>query len=261
MSYVTGSEPEDHRADLDWLYRQDKPASGYAGGAPQTLLLPPPTTPASRPATRSPMIIMIVLLLCLTAGAVGGMVLLLQPQSRTAGPDSREPSAAKASDASQVGRAGPVTPTHVKVGCQAPHATDGAGRPVSYVPEQLIDGKLNTAWRCNGNGIGQVVAFTLPTGTSIAEVGLVNGYAKVDPASGARRYGEYRRITQVTWTFANGMSFQQSLTDGVKTLQKLSIPAQAGDTVTLTINASTQPGSTSRGRDAVLISEVSFRQP
>ena len=32
-----------------------------------------------------------------------------------------------------------------------------AGRPVSYVPEQLIDGKLNTAWRCNGNGIGQVV--------------------------------------------------------------------------------------------------------
>jgi len=33
MSHVTGSEPEDHRADLDWLYRQDKPASGYAGRA------------------------------------------------------------------------------------------------------------------------------------------------------------------------------------------------------------------------------------
>ena len=138
---------------------------------------------------------MIVLLLCLTVGAVAGMVLLLQPQSRTAGPDSREPSAANASDASQAGGAGPVTPTQVKVGCQAPDATDGAGRPVSYVPEQLIDAKLNTAWRCNGNGIGQVLAFTLPAGTSIAEVGLVNGYAKVDPASGARRYGEYRRIT------------------------------------------------------------------
>lgn len=260
MSHVTGNEPEDHRADLDWLYRQDQPASGYASGGPQTLLLPPPTIPASPPATRRPVIIMIVLLLCLTAGAVAGMVLLLQPQSPTAWPDFREPSAAKVSDASQEGRAGPVTPTQVKVGCQAPDATDGAGRPVSYVPEQLIDGKLDTAWRCNGNGIGQVAAFTLPAGTTIAEVGLVNGYAKVDPASGARRYGEYRRITQVTWTFANGMSFQQSLTDGVKTLQKLSIPAQAGDTVTLTINSSTQPGSRSRGRDAVLISEVSFRQ-
>lgn len=259
MSPVTGTEPEDHRADLDWLYRQDKPASGHGGG-PQTLLLPPPTTPASRPATRGPVIIMIVLLLCLTVGAVAGMVLLLQPQSRTPGPDSREPSAANASDASQAGGAGPVTPTQVKVGCQAPDATDGAGRPVSYVAEHLIDGKLNTAWRCNGNGIGQLVTFTLPAGTSIAEVGLVNGYTKVDPASGARRYGEYRRITQVTWTFANGLSFQQSLTDGAKTVQKLSIPAQAGDTVTLTINASTQPGSRSRGRDAVLISEVSFRQ-
>ncbi len=106
MSHVTGTEPEDHRADLDWLYRQDKPASGHAGGGPQTLLLPPPTTPASPPATRGPVIIMIVLLLCLTVGAVAGMVLLLQPQSRTAGPDSREPSAANASDASQAGARG-----------------------------------------------------------------------------------------------------------------------------------------------------------
>ncbi len=91
MSHVTGNEPEDHRADLDWLYRQDKPASGYAGGGPQTLLLPPPTTPASPPAPRRPVIIMIVLLLCLTAGAVAGMVLLLQPQSPRHGRISASP--------------------------------------------------------------------------------------------------------------------------------------------------------------------------
>jgi len=86
----------------------------------------------------------------------------------------------------------------------------------------------------------------------------VNGYAKVDPASGAKRYGEYRRITKVTWTFGNGTSFQQSLKDGVETMQKLSIPSQPGDHVTLTIEASTDPGSTARGRDAVVISEVAF---
>ena len=39
-------------------------------------------------------------------------------------------------------------------------------------------------------------------------------------------------------------SFQQSLNDGVETVQKLSIPAQSGDQVTLTIEASTEPGST-----------------
>jgi hypothetical protein len=41
-------------------------------------------------------------------------------------------------------------------------------------------------------------------------------------------------------------------------MQKLSIPSQPGDHVTLTIEASTDPGSTARGRDAVVISEVAF---
>ena len=102
--------------------------------------------------------------------------------------------------------------------------TDDAGNPVTYVPEQMSDGRMNTAWRCNGDGVGQVVTFEFPAGATIVEVGLVNGYAKVDPASGAKRYGEYRRITKVTWTFANGTSFQQALEDGVTTMQKLSIP-------------------------------------
>jgi hypothetical protein len=120
---------------------------------------------------------------------------------------------------------------------------------------------MNTAWRCNGNGVGQVVTFRFPAGTTVAQVGLVNGYAKVDPASGVQRYGEYRRITKVTWTFANGTAIQQSLNDGVETVQKLSIPPQSGDQVTLTIEATTEPGSTAGGRDAVLISEVVFGSP
>jgi hypothetical protein len=151
-----------------------------------------------------------------------------------------------------------LTPTQVQVDCQAPQTTDGAGNPVTYVPEQMFDGRMDTAWRCNGDGVGQVVTFDFPAGATINEVGLVNGYAKVDPATGAERYGEYRRISKVTWTFANGASFQQSLNDGVTTMQKLKISPQQGDRVTLTIEASTGPGSTARGRDAVVISEVAF---
>jgi hypothetical protein len=206
------------------------------------------------------MIIIIVILLCLTLGAVAGIALLLHPDSRTAASGSAEASVNEAapSAASSSRQATSATPTRVKVGCQAPQTTDDAGSPVYYVPEQMVDGRMNTAWRCNGNGIGQVVTFEFPPGTTIVEVGLVNGYAKVDPASGAKRYGEYRRITKATWTFANGTSFQQSLEDGVKTVQKLSIPSQPADEVTLTIEASTGPGSNARGRDAVLISEVVF---
>jgi hypothetical protein len=279
MSQMSGSEPSQNEPasggpkavgdDFAWLYRRDEYAAGVTGGDPQTLLLPLDSPPSSLPSNqrvpapprgRNPMIIIIVILLCLTLGAVAGIALLLHPDSRTAASGSAEASVNEAapSAASSSRQATSATPTRVKVGCQAPQTTDDAGSPVYYVPEQMVDGRMNTAWRCNGNGIGQVVTFEFPPGTTIVEVGLVNGYAKVDPASGAKRYGEYRRITKATWTFANGTSFQQSLEDGVKTVQKLSIPSQPADEVTLTIEASTGPGSNARGRDAVLISEVVF---
>jgi hypothetical protein len=206
-------------------------------------------------------IILIVLLLCLTVGAVAGMVLLLRSDSRGAVSAHGESAASASPDGSHASTTKLVMPLQAKVGCQAPQTTDDAGHPVFYAPEQMFDARPNTAWRCNGNGNGQVIVFTLPDKTTISEVGLVNGYAKVDPASGAKRYGEYRRITKVTWSFANGSTFEQSLQDGETALQKLSIPPQSGDTVTLTINASSGPGSTARGRNAVLISEVSFSQP
>jgi hypothetical protein len=278
MSQVSGNEPSQNEPpsgepkavgdDFAWLYRRDEYAPGVTGGDPQTLLLPLDPAPSSLPSAqpvpapssgRNPVIIMIVILLCLTVGAVTGIALLLHPESRPAASGSAQPSGKDAAPApSSSGQVASATPTQVKVGCQAAQTTDDAGNPVYYVPEQMFDGNMNTAWRCNGNGIGQVVTFEFPAGTSIVEVGLVNGYAKVDPASGAKRYREYRRITKATWTFANGTSFQQSLKDGMKTVQKLSIPSQPGDQVTLTIEASTGPGSNARGRDAVLISEVAF---
>jgi hypothetical protein len=54
-----------------------------------------------------------------------------------------------------------VTPTWAKVGCQAPQTTDDAGHPVYYEPGQMFHAKLNTAWRCNGDGIRQVIIPTL----------------------------------------------------------------------------------------------------
>src|SRR5215216_2742439 len=261
--------------DFAWLYRCDVSAFGVTGGDPRTLLLrldSAPSHPSSYqqvpvalppPRSRNPVIIMIVLLLCLTTAAVAGLGLLLRSDWRIAAPASGASSVAEAvpSGAQPSAQVAWLTPTQVSVGCQAPQSTDGAGDPVVYVPEQMVDGSMNTAWRCNGNAVGQVVTFGFPAGTTIAEVGLVNGYAKVDPGTGVQRYREYRRIIQVTWTFANGAVFQQSLSDGVETVQKLSIPPQSGDQVSLTIEASAEPGSTARGRDAVVISEVAFGSP
>jgi hypothetical protein len=259
--------------DFAWLYRRDASASGVVGGDSRTLLLPVDAHPSSHrpvpappplpPRSRNPVIIMIAMLLCLTAGAVAGIALLLQSDWRISAPGSGESSVEKAapSDTQPSGQVALLMPSQVSVGCQAPQSTDGAGQPVDYAPEQMSDGRMDTAWRCNGNGVGQVVTFSFPAGTTLAEVGLVNGYAKVDPASSVKRYGEYRRITKVTWTFADGTSLQQSLNDGVETVQKLSVPRVSGDHVTLTIESSTEPGSMARGRDAVLISEVGFGSP
>ena len=171
-----------------------------------------------------------------------------------------DPKQAKVDDP-YVGGVSAVTPTQAAADCQAPAARDDAGTVVSYTPAELYDNNLSTAWRCDGSAVGRTVTFVLPSNTPIAEVGLVNGYAKVDPASGAVRYGEYRRITQVSWTFDDGTSVQQSLTDGSQTAQRLRIPTETSGTVRLTIQATTTPGSTATARDAALISEVTFSSP
>ena len=167
--------------DFAWLYRQDTSTSGVASGDPRTLLLPldarppypsgypPVPPPAPSPRGRNPAVIMIVILLCLTVGAVAGMALLLHPTGEiNARFGGVQRAAAASSDAPHSGQVETLTPTQVTVGCQAQQSTDGAGAPVVYVPEQMSDGKMNTAWRCNGNGVGQVVTFGFPAGTTIA---------------------------------------------------------------------------------------------
>ena len=192
MSQVSSSEPSQNEPvsdgpkavgdDFAWLYRRDSYAPGVTAGDPQTLLLPlpPSALPSDGPAAapprgRNPMIIMSVILLCLTAGAVAGIAVLLHPASRTAATGSAESSVQNAapSAASPSAQVASAMPNQVKVGCQAPQSADDAGNPVYYVPEQMLDGEMSTAWRCNGNGIGQVVTFEFPTGTTIVEVGRV----------------------------------------------------------------------------------------
>jgi len=155
----------------------------------------------------------------------------------------------------------PIPVEQTTVDCQARPSTDGAGQPVRYDPEQLIDGDLSTAWRCEGAGKDRTIIFSFGTAMPVVELGLVNGYAKTDPKSDVDRYGEYRRIRQVRWTFANGASFTQDLADKTETMQRMRIAPQTAEQVRLTIISSTAPGSKAKTRDAVLISEAEFATP
>jgi hypothetical protein len=95
--------------------------------------------------------------------------------------------------------------------CQARSSVDAAGNPTTYEPGNAYDRNLTTAWRCAGSGKGQSLTITLPEGTEIAEVGLVPGYAKTDPVSGADRYAQNNRITRVRWRFDDGSSVVQRM--------------------------------------------------
>ena len=155
----------------------------------------------------------------------------------------------------------PVAPAGVAADCQAPPATDDAGNKVEYLPANMVDNNPNTAWRCDGDGLGHTITISFGADVPIAELGLINGYAKLDPKSNAHRYPEYRRITAVTWGFPDGTTVQQTFVDNAETPQTVRIPVRTASALTLTIDGSTAPGLTAKTRDAVLISEITLATP
>jgi hypothetical protein len=125
----------------------------------------------------------------------------------------------------------------ISADCTAPPSSDSAGHKVTYVPENTIDDKADTAWRCPGTAVGQVLTLRLGGAVDVGEVGLVPGYAKTDPVSGVDRYAENNRITRVRWTLADGVSVVQRLDPdpSSRALQLLRVPRTTTDTITLEI--------------------------
>ncbi|HEX7716235.1 MAG TPA: hypothetical protein VF416_03030 [Marmoricola sp.] len=151
-----------------------------------------------------------------------------------AGPAEAEPSTAPG------GWQGPVADVDVRAisaDCTAPASTDSAGHRVTYGPGNAIDDRADTAWRCAGTAIGQKLTLRLSDDVAVAEVGLVPGYAKTDPASGVDRYAENNRIARVRWTFGDGGSVVQRLDPDPRSrsVQLVRVPRTDTDTITLEI--------------------------
>lgn len=148
---------------------------------------------------------------------------------------------------------GAVSVDAVSADCTAAPSTDAAGRRVTYVPGNAIDRKVQTAWRCAGTAVGEKLTLRIVDGADITEVGLIPGYAKTDPESGADRYAENNRITKVRWTFGDDVSFVQRLDPdpSSRAVQLMRVPRTNTDTVTLEI-LSVAPGP----RNTTAISEI-----
>jgi hypothetical protein len=198
--------------------------------------------------------------LVLVAGAFG----IGRMFAEDAGSD--EPTAGTvASDGEAGGDAAPydgpvksVPVTGASATCQAPPSVDAAGNPATYEPAMVHDSDHSTAWRCNGRGKGQRLTLSLPEGTVVAEVGLVPGYAKTDPVSGADRYAENNRITRVRWRFDDGSTYVQRMRGGPgnRSMRTMRVPETTTSSLVIEILRS-KPGP----RNRVAISEVRIASP
>ncbi|MGH4023152.1 MAG: discoidin domain-containing protein [Pseudonocardiaceae bacterium] len=143
--------------------------------------------------------------------------------------------------------------------CVSSPSHDAGGTTVTYGPEKAVDGAADTAWRCEGAGVGHQLEVSFPGQMTLTGVGLVPGYAKTDAYDGTDRYAQNRRISAVRYTFDDGGSVVQNFDTGTyRGLQTIALPNVATSHLTITVLGSVA-GEATNGQppsDKVAISEV-----
>jgi hypothetical protein len=137
---------------------------------------------------------------------------------------------------------GPLAPLRIsraRTGCTASPGRDGRNKVVTYAVRNVLDKDHRTAWRCPGKAIGRRIVLTLRHRSEVVLVGLVPGYAKIDPATGDDRYAQNNRITKVAWIFDDGTRVVQRMSGSRKdrSLRTMRIVPEMTRTVTLRILA------------------------
>jgi hypothetical protein len=164
---------------------------------------------------------------------------------------------AAATDAGAGEPAGPAaelsTGVTASASSTAPDNVDAAGNPVSYSAANMVDGDPQTAWRSPGDGRGETVTLSLPSAAHLTRVGLIPGYAKVDPSNGIDRFPENRRVREVRWRFDDGTTVEQRFSDS-PSMQWTAVDATTSS-VTIEL-LSSRPGDPEH--DYLPISEVSI---
>jgi hypothetical protein len=94
----------------------------------------------------------------------------------------------------------------------------------------------------------------LPGPVHITQVGLIPGYDKIDDCTAADRFEQMRKVTGVTWRFADGTSVPQAFTPE-RTMQTMAVDVVT-TTVVVEIAGTTPPGASEL--NFTPISEVSL---
>ena len=145
-----------------------------------------------------------------------------------------------------------LRPAQVEASATAEPSVDGAGQPVGFETANLVDGRPDTAWRVDGDGIGHTLSFRFDRTVHLQAIGLLPGYAKVDPASGTDRFSQNRRVTTATYHFDSSPPVAVRFSDAPD-LQWLKVDATTS-AVVVEITGSTEAAE----RDYTAVAEVQF---
>ncbi|PDW03289.1 NADase-type glycan-binding domain-containing protein [Candidatus Viridilinea mediisalina] len=148
----------------------------------------------------------------------------------------------------------PIAPMTAFAWFEAPPSRDSAGNEVVYSADQTIDGRMDTAWRVPGDGQFASVTLTFSQAVQLSALGIVPGYAKVDPLSGEDRFLQNRRVSRVRLDFTGGISVEATLADRPE-LQTIEFDPVVTSHVTVVVLETTAPGAQD-GRDFTPISEL-----
>jgi len=114
----------------------------------------------------------------------------------------------------------------------------------------VVDGNVQTAWRTPGDGHGQSVSLIFDQPIDVVRIGLIPGYAKTDPQTGANRFLQDRIIRAVAYQIPGLPNTRQ-------TFEPLPVPQfvelrATTSRITVKILATTKPA----GLDYTAISEI-----
>ncbi|MGH3914079.1 MAG: NADase-type glycan-binding domain-containing protein [Pseudonocardiaceae bacterium] len=235
-----------------------------ANPAPSTPFPPSPALgPTTHPRRRDRFVIVLVALVLLLGGGAAAWAVLAHRVDPPAPPDALPPQPQAAASPTTLNDQPQNVPGTVLASavCVSSSSQDRGGNPVTYEPAKAVDGLLDTAWRCDGDGTGQQLRVSFPGRVILTSIGMVPGYAKIDPYDSTDRYVQNRRISAVGYTFDDGSTVRQSFdtSASARALQTIALPDVSTSQVTITIFGSVS-GEATNGQqpfDKVAISEVS----
>ena len=155
----------------------------------------------------------------------------------------------------QFGPSGTQVPVRVTASGSAPDSVDNAGNTTTFGPENVADGRPDTAWRVPGDGVGEFVDLSFIVPVRISQVQIIPGYTKVDQATGADRFPQNRRVRRARLEFSDGSSVESNFSDA-PSLQAILLPQPVvSSSLRVVVLETTAPGAVD-GRDFTPISEI-----